>query len=79
MTLIRPAVPNDVDAIARVHIDSWLTTYRGLIPDAVLDNLSFERRRDWWQGIVSGLQKIDVVVVDDDGQVAGFAYFGAEH
>ncbi len=78
MTLIRPAVPNDADGIARVHIDSWLSTYRGLMPDAVLDNLSFERRRNWWQDIVNRSQKVDVMVADDDGQVAGFAYFGAE-
>lgn len=71
-------MPNDAYAIARVHIDSWLTTYRGLIPDTVLDNLSSERRRDWWQDIVIGPQKVDVVVADDSGQVAGFAYFGAE-
>ncbi len=78
MTLIRPAVLNDADALARVHIDSWLTTYRGLIPDSVLDNLSFERRRDWWQGIVDGPHAVDVMVADERGMVVGFAYFGAE-
>ena len=75
--LIRSAVPNDADAIARVHIDSWLTTYRGLMPDNVLDNLSFDRRREWWQSILRD-QAEQVLVAEEDSQVVGFTYFGAE-
>jgi len=79
MIPVRSAVATNVDAIARVHIDSWRSTYRGLVPDAVLDGLSFERRRDWWQGILNGPQGADVLVAEDhEGRMAGFAYFGAE-
>ncbi len=46
MALIRPAVFKDAAAIAHVHIDAWRTTYRSLMPDDVLDNLSFERRQE---------------------------------
>ena len=34
---LRPAHPADAAAIAQVRVDSWRTTYRGLIPDAYLD------------------------------------------
>lgn len=34
---IRPAVIEDAAAIALVHTTSWEETYRGLLPDAVID------------------------------------------
>jgi hypothetical protein len=30
---IRRAVREDARAIARVHVDSWRTTYRGIVPE----------------------------------------------
>ena len=77
MNLIRTANLSDADVIARVHIDSWQTTYRGLMPDKVLDNLSFERRREWWQGILRD-QSERVLVAEENDQIVGFAYFGEE-
>jgi len=32
--VIRRAAPRDAEAIARVRIDGWRTSYRGLIPAA---------------------------------------------
>jgi hypothetical protein len=40
--LIREAVPADAGAVARVHVDSWRTTYRGIIADSILSDLSYE-------------------------------------
>ena len=77
MNLIRTANLSDADVIARVHIDSWQTTYRGLMPDKVLDNLSFELRKEWWQGILHD-QNGRVLVVEENDQIVGFAYFGEE-
>jgi hypothetical protein len=53
MLTIRPARPGDETAIARVHVDSWRTTYRGIMPDDVLAGQSVERReRQWTQSRV---------------------------
>jgi len=41
---IRRATPDDAVALAKVHIDSWRTAYRGLVPDSHLDGLNYERR-----------------------------------
>jgi hypothetical protein len=30
--LIREAFPTDAAALARVHVDSWRTTYAGIVP-----------------------------------------------
>jgi RimJ/RimL family protein N-acetyltransferase len=41
---IRRAVPDDAEALAKVHVDSWRKAYRGLVPDAYLDSLSYAQR-----------------------------------
>src|ERR1700750_6047 len=38
--VITPAGPADAEALARVHIESWRETYRGLLPDAFLARMS---------------------------------------
>jgi hypothetical protein len=42
-TAVRPATPDDADAIASVHVRSWQAAYRGIVPDAMLDALSIQR------------------------------------
>jgi GNAT superfamily N-acetyltransferase len=39
---IRRAVLEDLRGLARVHVDGWKTTYRGMVPDEVLDHLTIE-------------------------------------
>ena len=36
---IRPATAADAAQIARVRVDCWRSTYRGLVPDAYLDGM----------------------------------------
>jgi hypothetical protein len=38
--VIFPAGPADAEALARVHVQSWRETYRGLLPDAYLARMS---------------------------------------
>src|SRR5438128_1969686 len=38
--VIFPAGPTDAEALARVHVQSWRETYRGLLPDAYLARMS---------------------------------------
>jgi len=42
--VLRPAVPGDELPVARVHVRAWQIGYRGLLPDAYLDNLRAEDR-----------------------------------
>lgn len=77
--LIREAQPDDAPGIARVHIGAWLETYRGLVPDAYLDELAHahESRTLRWQRILSTDDSKTFVLASDDGQVVGFASGGA--
>jgi GNAT superfamily N-acetyltransferase len=39
---VRRAVPDDLTGMARVHVETWKTTYRGIVPDERLDRLTVE-------------------------------------
>lgn len=41
---LRPAVPGDAMAVARVHVRAWQAAYRGLMPDDYLAGLRPEDR-----------------------------------
>lgn len=62
--IIRKASLIDAEGIAKVHVDSWRTTYENIIPKDYLDNLSYNQRTDLWKnnignkGILSSLQKV---------------------
>lgn len=72
---VRVATAVDAVGIARVHIDTWRTTYRGIVPDSYLDNLQYEARERYWAGALSDPENGSLVYVAEaeDGQVVGFA------
>lgn len=77
MIIIRPAEISDAPSISRVHIDSWKSTYRGMIPDEILDNLNYARNAGRWSERCSDSEPDRTIFVAvDDGQVIGFAYCG---
>ncbi|MCS6801800.1 MAG: GNAT family N-acetyltransferase [Chloroflexota bacterium] len=75
---VRLAVPGDAAGIARVHVDGWKTTYRGIVPDAYLDRLSYRRsyeaRRTMLDLPPAG--HCTLVATDPIGWVVGFADLG---
>jgi GNAT superfamily N-acetyltransferase len=79
--LIREATHNDVPAIAKVHVDTWRTTYRGIVPDEHLVNLSYERRANRWYRILSLAPEdgnFTFVAEGESGEIVGFANGGVE-
>ena len=71
---IRPARLDDAAAIAHVHVESWRTTYAGIVPDAYLKGLDeMLRAKLWSERIQSGSQ---VSVAEWGGRVVGFAAGG---
>jgi ribosomal protein S18 acetylase RimI-like enzyme len=71
---IRAAAIADANAIARVHVQAWRETYRGLVPDAMLDALSVERNTGMWQAIIG--QRSIVQVAETDTGIVGFGSAG---
>ncbi len=75
--MVRPAVLEDAEAIARVHVASWRTTYRGLLPDDFLASLGEEPYTDRWRRVMGG-RSSRVFVVEENGEIVGFASCGHE-
>ena len=75
--LIREATPDDARAIATVHVASWRSTYRGLLDDLYLDNLSVDDHEARWQRLLAGGNG-DTFVAEEGGEVVGFASCGRE-
>ena len=73
---IRDARPDDVPAIAKVHVDSWRTTYRDVLPKSYLNDLSYDARETMWQGAFGEESATFLVVAEDFGTIAGFAAGG---
>ena len=78
---IRPATLADAPAFARIHMDSWRSTYRGLVSDDFLDNLRFEDRLARWQQRLSELSDDGMfafIVETPNGEAVAFALAGPE-
>lgn len=48
MYQIRPSRLEDARAVAEMHVRSWRDAYAGLLPQAMLDGLSVDRREEGW-------------------------------
>ena len=74
--LIREAKSEDVTGIAKVHVDSWRTTYKGIVSDEYLKGLTYESKRKMWESAISrgGVY----VAVNEKNEVVGFSCGGLD-
>ena len=76
---VRPARAGDVAQMARVNVRCWQETYRGLMPDAVLDDPGFlaVRERFWTAALTDERYRDNrVAVAERDGELIGIAMSG---
>lgn len=75
---VRQAGPDDIDAIARIEVETWRATYAGMLPDRVLVGMSEKRQRGAWSGLVR-YRPGDVIVAEDASfGVVGFGNCGSQ-
>jgi GNAT superfamily N-acetyltransferase len=73
MMLLRPAEPGDEMAVAQVHVRSWQSAYRNLLPAEYLAQLRAEdRARRYTFGSADAREPV-TVVAEEKGIVWGFA------
>lgn len=71
---IRKAVLADAKGIAKVHVDSWKTTYVNIVPEDYLNNLTYERREKLWK---SNIPNGGVYVAEtEEEDIVGFSTGG---
>ena len=75
---IRHAKPADAAALARVHVDSWRTTYAGSVPHEYLSNLSYSSSQATWNKTLKtvGSRTSLLVAEAHEDKVIGFAQCG---
>jgi ribosomal protein S18 acetylase RimI-like enzyme len=73
--MIRAAARDDIPGLARVHVQSWLETYGGLVPQEILDAITLESRVAQWERTFDQPHGIFVALESD--VVIGFASCGA--
>lgn len=57
-----------------MHAETWRTSYRGLVPDALLDGLADDRWENGWRRAFESMDPTRVVhVAEIGGRIAGFA------
>ncbi|MFT4416444.1 N-acetyltransferase family protein [Fredinandcohnia humi] len=73
---IRKAVVSDAKGIAKVHVDSWKSTYKGIVPDEFLEQLKYESREKMWN---QAIPTSTVFVAENEvGHIVGFSSGGKE-
>jgi len=72
---IRPAIPDDAEGIAKVHVQGWQEAYVGHLPQHVLDRQSVPARLRMWQGLLQepATNRWTFVAIDPGAGIVGFA------
>lgn len=72
---IRPARPDDADAISRVNVETWRDAYAGILPDRVLVNVSISREKGGWSSTLLIRYRFYIAEPENYG-IVGFAVVG---
>ena len=73
--MIRPATPEEAEAVALVHIETWRVAYAHVFPREELEGVSAERV----QRRVELHRQAPPIVAEVDGEIVGFVSVGPGH
>ncbi|UUX33684.1 GNAT family N-acetyltransferase [Fundicoccus culcitae] len=74
--IIRKPLPADAEALAKVHVSSWQTSYQGIVPNHFLQSLSVEDRQKRFTEIIANANHF--FVLTDNNQIVGFVGGGEQ-
>lgn len=76
--IIRKASVDDAEGIGKVHVDSWRSTYAGLLSAEFLASLSYEKRTEFWRRELSRPAENECLFVaeNEPGKILGFVCAG---
>jgi ribosomal protein S18 acetylase RimI-like enzyme len=78
ISLVRPARLADAQAIARIEIETWRTTYAGMLPDRVLLGMSERRQTSSWASFLRHRPDDVRIAETAKGSATGFGNCGAQ-
>lgn len=68
--VVRRATPGDLSGVLDVFLDCWRGSYRGILPDAVIDQMTDERADALWQRVLTASDGV-VLVAEREGVLIG--------
>ena len=71
---VRPATVHDAKAIAEIHVASWQTAYKDLMPQEDLKSLSVEKRQAFWREAIE-YSEPQLLVATETDELVGFVGF----
>ncbi len=79
---IREARTTDAAGMARVNVESWKSTYAGIVPQEYLDSLSYEQRFATWHARLTDASKLwpgwFYYVAEENNEIVGLAGGGPD-
>jgi GNAT superfamily N-acetyltransferase len=75
---VRLVLEAELPAVAQVRVASWRAGYAGLVPDSELAAIGEPDRLDTWVERTASSTEVSTLVALVDGEVIGFAAYGAE-
>jgi len=70
---VRAATTADCEGIAEVDVESHRESYRGLLPEKVLEAATVPMRTEKWLGLVAQQPPFSIYVAEQDGRIVGYA------
>lgn len=74
--MIRQGKISDSNQIVNIKIDSWNDTYKGLMPNAILENMNYEKEHSKY---IKNFNNRKIKVYEDKGEILGYAYYGSKN
>ncbi len=71
--VISECTARDLPEVAAVHVSSWQSAYKGLMPDEILTNLCVEKRFKNWQAVLKQSAGTLVIAIERH-KVIGFLH-----
>jgi ribosomal protein S18 acetylase RimI-like enzyme len=75
MIEIRKAEINDAPVLAKVHVDSWRVTYKGIIPESHYEIFTYQNKELTWSERLSK-QTEEIYIAEEDRQPVGILSIG---
>ncbi|MDN3362790.1 GNAT family N-acetyltransferase [Priestia megaterium] len=67
------ATSSHIPSVARLYVDSWRITYKGLVPDAYLNSLSYKQSAEKWSFFLIEPSHFILLAIDEREKIVGFS------
>lgn len=72
---IRRATPEDVRSLAEVHVASWQSAYRDILPDSVRKGFTVDKWVSKFQQMLAEETQV-IALIEDKGKILGYTIIG---